>query len=254
MLGNTLFRNRCQSDDGRLSCSSCHDPTTNDADDRAFDVGDNGTTLPRQHQHRVQRHDLGPADLEGYRATLAGSRALLFAPAIKDVSPATVRLLARDLAPDRRGREVYGRSPDTWNVIDVPRHFGAVLVTVDLHLRGDKTALIPREQAYPGVFKASGYAACDQGVDVGGGPMQRHGIFRAMMDSDRMGLPVPSLRKVATLPCFRDGRAAPLATAVSDIGRPQSDLEPSVHRTVAISALRRALASRCKNIPIKETQ
>ena len=109
----------------------------------------------------------------------------------------------------------------------------------DRYLRGDLTALSPREKAGAKLFANLGCIVCHTGPYVGGSMFERLGArvaWPATTDrgrravtgqmADDMVFKVPSLRNVAkTAPYFHDGSAATLGDAVRLMGRHQLGIE-----------------------------
>ena len=259
-LGQTLFRDRCLSGDGCLTCSFCHDTATIRADVRAFDAGDDEIRLPVDTSTTFNAVLPSRPSWEGNARLLADrARVSLFAPANMDATPATMRSLAADPTPDRRLREVHGRPPDTRDVIDALAVLEVALVTpddrLDLHLRDDPATLVPVEQGRHATLKTIGRVNCHQGVNAGGDPWQGHGIFSPVTGCDRirMVLLVPSLSNLAmTLSSLHDGSVPTLAVAVSDMALARPDHKSLSDQTVAIVAFLRAPAGRREGIQVKE--
>ncbi len=234
-LGRALFGDPILSRNDRLSCSSCHDLSTNGASTARFDTGDDGHAL-RVNTPTVFNSVLDwRLDWHGDAGTLQDQAELsLRDPDLMGADPAAVvRRLRRSATYRRRFGVAFGRNPDWPGIVDAIAAFETTLVTpggrFDRWLEGQKTALTPREVAGYTLFKSVGCTACHQGVNVGGNLFERQGVVDPTGVPSRDVFRVPSLRNVArTPPYFHDGSAATLPVAVHAMGTAQlgRDLPP----------------------------
>ncbi|HEX7600785.1 MAG TPA: cytochrome c peroxidase, partial [Polyangiaceae bacterium] len=120
----------------------------------------------------------------------------------------------------------------------------------DRYLLGDKTALVDAEKKGARVFMETGCANCHNGAYLGGGTLQKLGVFApwpnqkdqgrfeaTKQEADRMMFKVPSLRNVArTGPYFHDASARNLRDPIIEMARLQlgKELAPSDVRLIAI--------------------
>lgn len=225
-LGRLLFEDPRLSGQGNLSCSSCHDLSTNGAG-----TGPRTTALDTPSVFNAAlSYRLGWEGRE--RSLEAQALATLEAPMVAQGVPlsAMIERLRHDPALDRRFRAIYGRGADQPAVLDVIATFERSLVTprsrFDLWLAGDAGALSARERKGYVLFKQLGCTSCHQGRNIGGNMRQRHGIFRPPAATAPAILRVPSLRNVAeTAPYFHDGSAATLEIAVKRMAGAQLNID-----------------------------
>jgi cytochrome c peroxidase len=152
---------------------------------------------------------------------------------------------------------VYGRGPDTANIVDALATFERSLVTTgsrfDRWLSGDTNALTQDELAGYRLFKSLGCIACHQGMMVGGNLFQRHGIFHPLARPDPQILRVPSLRNVATTaPYFHDGSAPSLQIAVRRMAFAQLNSTLTDSQVDSIVSFLRTLTGTLHGRPLKE--
>lgn len=248
-LGERLFRDPRLSRGGRVACATCHLLGANGADAQALSASpEAGGTLDLNTPtvfNAVFSFRLG---WQGRTRSLEEqSEFILLSPRLMNMSwgELTGRLRAD---PEYRDAfaAAYGGRIERTQVLDALASFGRSLVTpdsrFDRHLRGERGALTPEEEAGYALFKAVGCIACHQGVNLGGNLFQRFGIFQATpaadrplrstadlgrfeitgAERDRHVFRVPSLRNVAvTPPYFHDGSAATLEDAVTTMARQQ---------------------------------
>ena len=242
-LGERLFRDVRLSHDNSRSCATCHDLRKNGASIAAHDVGLDGVKLPLNTPtifNATLNFRLG---WEGKLQTLGSDvKAALENPQIMATSfEEILQKLNADPGVRREFTMVYGRRPDTENVVDAIVSFEQTLVTpgsrFDRWLAGDAAALSAEELDGYRLFKSLGCVSCHQGVNVGGNLFQRHGIFRPLASPQPEILRVPSLRNVAaTPPYFHDGSAPTLDDAVRKMGAAQLNSTLTDQQVTAIVA------------------
>jgi cytochrome c peroxidase len=229
-LGDQLFHDPRLSHGNTLSCSSCHDTSTNGASANARDRGANGSWPP------FNTPTVFNAALN-FRLTWEGDVRTLEREAEDGLrNPAmmgsnaeeAVAKISADPAMAQRFRDAYGRAPDAAALLDAIATYGRSLLTpggrFDRWLAGETSAISPEELSGYQLFKSLGCISCHQGVNVGGNLFQRHGVFRALGSPEPEVVRVPSLRNVAvTAPYFHDGSAETLNEAVRQMGRAQLD-------------------------------
>lgn len=147
--------------------------------------------------------------------------------------------LRADREISRQFREAFGREIDGAGLLAALSAYERSLLTpgcrFDLWLRGDASAITPKELEGYELFKSLGCISCHQGVNVGGNMFQRHGIFHPLGTPEPELLRVPSLRNVAvTPPYFHDGSAATLPKAVKAMGFAQLDRVLTDDQTTSI--------------------
>jgi cytochrome c peroxidase len=140
---------------------------------------------------------------------------------------------------------IYGGDIRPEDVRDAISIFEKSLLTPDApfdrYLRGDTTAMTPRQIIGYGLFKQDGCIACHQGVNIGGNLFEKFGVrgdyfvhrgnitpadlgryAQTGREADRFVFRVPSLRNVAlTAPYFHDGSAKTLPDAIQTMARYQ---------------------------------
>ena len=241
-LGERLFSDRRLSHGDTLSCSSCHDTTTNGASANVLDIR-------KSEPMALNTLTVFNASLnfrlnwEGnFRSLEEGAEHTLRNPAIMASSEDEVMSKLRaDPETVQQFRDAYGREPDVAAVLDAIATYERSLVTpgsrFDRWLLGEADAITPEELSGYQLFKSLGCVTCHQGVNVGGNLFQRHGIFHPLGSPEPVLLRVPSLRNVATTaPYFHDGSAPTLPEAVKRMGIAQLDrvlTEPQIAAIVA---------------------
>ncbi|MGJ3248694.1 MAG: cytochrome-c peroxidase [Elainellaceae cyanobacterium] len=250
-LGERLFNDPRLSNDGHVSCASCHKLDRGGADRTAYSVGLNNlrTTVNTPTVFNLAYNFR--FNWNGKFSNLVDhTDALIQNPRVMGIEWPT--LLAKlDAVPDYQQTfdDVYDDGITTANVIDAIVSYETALITpnsrFDQYLRGDQTALSSAELGGYGWFKAYGCVSCHQGVNVGGNMFQKFGVIgdyfadRGDMtqadlgrynvtnaEADRYVFRVPSLRNVAvTPPYFHDGSTDTLEQAINimvkyQLGRP----------------------------------
>lgn len=247
-LGRMLFYDQRLSQDGDLSCNSCHQLDEYGVDHLATSVGN--------HRQRGQRnapsvyHAAGQVavywdgrspdlvDQAGQPITnpvemamtdagevvavlrgVAGYRPAFEAAFPGDPEPITFAHVTEAIAAFERGLQ----TPARW----------------DRYLDGDHSALTADEVEGFRIFADIGCVECHTGAKLGGAMFQKAGRMNPWPDgedpgryrvtgleADRMVFKVPSLRNVAhTAPYFHDGSVATLDRAVRMMAHHQLDLE-----------------------------
>jgi len=232
-LGETLFRDKRLSGNGKQSCASCHDLSTGGTLDRSTFAGRLGdrnppTVFNAALDYRLYRDGRSGTLEEQFMAVIAETMAGRW----EEILPK----LRADGALVDRFKAVYGSGPTQANVADAVVTFERSLVTpnarFDRWLRGDAQTLSADERRGYALFKSYGCVACHQGMNVGGNMFQVFGALRPLDgrrvpdadtgrhrvthdEADRFVFKVPGLRNVAiTPPYLHDGSAPTLHDAV----------------------------------------
>lgn len=238
-LGHVLFHDVRFSRDNTISCASCHDVSTNGADNKRYSVGWNGDdtavntpTVFNSGYNFVQFWDGRAATLE---EQVSGP--IHHPSEMGSDWQSVIEKLGADIRITDRFHQIYDDGLTADNIEDAISVFERSLITpharFDEYLRGAEAAITPEEKAGYGLFKSLGCAACHQGRNVGGNLFQRLGIFHDFAqdsktdksiwgrhnvtgkEQDRSVFKVPSLRNVAlTAPYFHDGSVESLGEAV----------------------------------------
>lgn len=250
-LGKKLFHDPRLSADDSLSCASCH-PLDRGGMDRlprakglhGVEGPINTPTVFNSSLNFVQFWDGRAETLEDQVDSPLQSPTEMGA-AWDDI----LRKLGQDPAYTAAFAKIYPDGLRRANVKNAIAEFEHTLLTpnsrFDRFLRGDASALTPREKTGYLKFKSYGCVSCHQGVNIGANLFQRMGVIGDYFadrgditpadlgrfnvtgqESDRHVFKVPSLRNVAvTAPYFHDSSARTLEEAVAvmakyQLGRP----------------------------------
>ena len=255
-LGDRLFHDPRLSHDNTLSCSSCHDISTNGASagrpKSRIDAGPE-LNIPTVFNAALNWRLNWEGDL---RTLESQAEQALRKPDRMASSPdEALKKLRLDQDLSKEFREAYGREMDGAGILAAISTYERSLMTpgcrFDLWLGGDASALTPEELAGYRLFKSLGCVSCHQGVNVGGNMYQRHGIFHPLASPEPEIVRVPSLRNVAvTPPYFHDGSAATLPKAVNAMAYAQLDRVLTDDQTNAIVAFLNTLTGRYLGRPL----
>lgn len=243
-LGNRLFLDPKLSGDGKLSCNSCHDLTTNGADKVAFSLGHDGVPVGRNsptvfnaaghvaqfwdgRAKTVEEQALGPILAAGEMAAESGD--------------AVVKVLKADpsYVTDFSAAFVGEKDPITFQNVGVA--IGAFERTLvkpsrwDKFLQGDEAALTDDEKRGVTTFVDLGCTGCHAGPLLGGHTFMKLGLAAPWPNQkdqgrfdvtknevDKMVFKVASLRYATeTAPYFHDASAPDLHTAIKMMGKHQ---------------------------------
>jgi cytochrome c peroxidase len=260
-LGQKLFRDQRLSADDRISCFSCHNLSKNGADHKAFSIGVHGI-VGKINAPTIYNAAFNPdltwsgkfETIEAFtqaviqNATAMGIQWQVLIPKLQQVS-----------AYGTAFAQIYPDGVTITNVIDALATYQRSLYTpnsrFDQYLRGNQTALNPKEKAGYQLFKDYGCISCHQGMNVGGNLYQKFGMmgdyfakrgkvtladlgrFNVTQNpADRFVFRVPSLRNVAlTAPYFHDGSAQTLEDAITVMANYQLGRPLTKENTIAIA-------------------
>lgn len=250
-LGKKLFDDPQLSGDGKRTCSSCHEVSTNGADGNAQDLDPKGGPV-RFNTSTVFNAALNyRMNWEGNASTLeeAGAMSLSDPQLMASSVAGAVKAVKADQALRHQFETIYGHGPDGSSLLNAIATYERSLVTpdsrFDLWLKGDQSALSAQELQGYALFTSFGCVSCHQGVNVGGNLFERSGIFHRLGSSQPLLLRVPSLRNVAvTAPYFHDGSASNLIQAVREMGYAQLDRRLSDDQIAAVVAFLKTLTGR----------
>jgi cytochrome c peroxidase len=239
-LGKRLFFDGILSSDGSVRCATCHDINSGGDDGQPHSTGIGGKkggvnapTVLNSGGNFVQFWD-------GRAATLEDQAGGPIENPIEMGStlPAVVKRLAAKQDYKTVFEAIFPDGVTTDHVREAIATFERTLVTpdapIDRFLKGDASALNPKQREGYELFKGAGCIACHQGANVGGNMFQRFGVMGNYFaergnvtdadygrfnvthnESDRFVFRVPSLRNVElTAPYFHDGSADTLERAV----------------------------------------
>ncbi len=253
-LGKALFFETRVSNDGRLACSTCHNPAYHGADSLALSVGINGKVLPRN-AHTVFNTSLLVAQhYGGNRESVEEQavKALLSPLAYGNTSYEQVEQKLAQLGYQSWFDKAYPGEAKSLSVENWGKAIGAYERTLltpsafDKFLKGNTKALSPQAKKGLDKFIDTGCSGCHNGVTVGGQSYQKFGITQdywkltgstekeifkghdkgrfhdTKNEADAYMFKVPQLRNVAaTPPYFHDGSVATLPQAVRIMGELQ---------------------------------
>ncbi len=274
-LGQALFFSPVLSQDGRVSCGSCH------AADRGFADGKPLSEIPERPRTATNSQSLFNVRFF-YRLGWTGRFESLDAhldfliknPKLMgtDWSKVVARLAASTTFKAHFDR-VFSDGVSENNARRALIEFERSLVTpnapFDRWLRGDKRAISPSAERGYQLFKNYGCSSCHQGMAVGANMFERLGVMRdyfrdhpstsdadlgrfsvTRREEDRYVFRVPSLRNVAlSAPYLHDGSAATLQDAVSIMARYQLGRDLAPGEVAEIVAFLESLTGEYRGLP-----
>lgn len=247
-LGKDLFFDPILSQDGTVSCASCHIISEGGDDGLQFSVGIDGqlgninapTVLNAVFNFR-QFWDGRAADLQEQAAGPI-ENPIEMGNTFEDLIETLNNTPYKD-----RFLKIYKEGITKNSITDAIAEYEKTLITpnspFDRYLRGEKNALTQQQKEGYELFKLKGCIACHHGVNIGGNMYSKFGVFRDTKSSslgrynvthkerDKYLFKVPTLRNIAqTAPYFHDGRTYSLKEAVLimtqyQLGRKISDEE-----------------------------
>ena len=243
-LGEKLYNDPILSDDGQISCNSCHDLATNGAGNTQFSTGHNGA-LGGRNAPTVFNAAGHVAQFWDGRAATVEEQALgpILNPkemASKDAASVVARLKS-STEYSTMFAAAFPVSEDPINFKNVGVAIGAFERTLakpsrwDKFLVGDDNALGEDEKRGLVEFMDAGCTGCHSGPLLGGNIFMKAGVVNPWPNQedqgrfnvthaeiDKMVFKVPSLRYAAeTAPYFHDGSVTDLPTAVKMMGHHQ---------------------------------
>jgi cytochrome c peroxidase len=250
-LGAELFDSPILSEDGQVSCRSCHDPGHGFADDEPRSTPPGRRPMAMNAPSLLNVAELQVFNWNGRFASLGEHLdALIGNPLAHGSSWASLaeRLRASEDWSARFARVFpggLGEDSPRAALLAYERSLRSPGAPFDRWLEGQADSIPSDALAGYALFKSHGCVSCHQGMLVGGNLFQRLGVIRPYYTSaatlkegdlgrfdvtareeDRFVFRVPSLRNVAaTAPYLHDGSLATLDSAVSvmatyQLGRP----------------------------------
>jgi cytochrome c peroxidase len=259
-LGRQLFHDARLSANGRVSCSSCHDPAHGGADNRDRSLGFAGQPT-EVNAPTVLNASLNFKQFWNGRADSLEQQIDSVVQNPVEMGSKWVDVVAKvshDTNYAQRFATSYKDGVTRENIQNAIATYERTLLTpdsrFDKYLRGQANALSPEEKAGYIKFKQYGCISCHQGVNVGGNMFQKFGVMgdyfaergtpadadmgRYLVtreEDDKHVFKVPSLRNVAlTAPYFHDGSAKTLDAAVDVMFRYQLGRVASAQDKAAI--------------------
>ncbi|BAF72577.1 cytochrome-c peroxidase [Sulfurovum sp. NBC37-1] len=233
VLGHKLFFDPRLSQDGTVSCASCHDLENGGDDGRKFSIGVGGKrgniNSPTVYNAVFNFRQFWDGRAEDLKAQVFGP---IENPVEMNMTMAqTVDTLKKDPMYVSEFAKVYSDGITQENVADAIAEYEKTLITpnapFDRYLKGEKNAISPEVEEGYKLFESKGCIVCHNGINVGGNFYNKFGIFKdanssalgryniTKREEDKYVFKVPSLRNVAlTAPYMHDGRAHTLKEAV----------------------------------------
>lgn len=263
-LGRKLFMDPQLSEDGTISCNSCHrlDAFGVDNEPTSTGVGGqlggrNSPTVYNAALHNMQFWDGRATDVEQQAGMPVMNPVEMAIPS----EAFLVRKLKKipDYPPLFAAAYPTAKDPLTYaNIREAIGAFERTLLTpsrFDDFLKGDPTALTASEMAGLRIFMEVGCTNCHSGAALGGTMLQKFGVhadFRPLTGSDTTDqgrkevtgaaadkdmFKVPGLRNITrTAPYFHDGRVAELEKAIKVMGEVQLGKELTGQQVQEIKA------------------
>ena len=253
-LGRELFFETRVSSDGRLGCSTCHNPAFYGADSLSFSQGVSGKKLPRNAPTVFNTALLVAQHFGGNRVSVEDqAKQALTSPLAygnKTYQEAEDRMTKLGYLPKFEAAfpgQSKPLSADNWAVaIGAYERTLLTPAPFDRFLKGDLKAMSSAQKKGLDTFINTGCAGCHNGVTVGGQAFQKFGItadywtetgsveleifkgrdkgrfMDTKKDEDQFIFKVSQLRNVAvTPPYFHDGSVQKLDDAVLIMGKLQ---------------------------------
>lgn len=268
-LGQVLFYDTRLSKTGHNSCNSCHNLAAYGVDNLPTSVGDAGKSGDRNSPtvfnaalHNMQFWDGRAATVEEQ----AGMPILNPDEMAIPHKGFLVTRLHKDTMYHALFTAAFPGEAEPVSYANVRKAIGAFERTLltpsrfDRYMGGDFAALNSEEKAGLGMFINAGCGNCHNGVGLGGGAMQKFGIFtdyRTMThsrlddegrlkvtgkQSDKDVFKVPGLRNAEkTYPYFHDGSIASLDTTIMIMAKVQLSKELSAAEVQGIVAFLKTL-------------
>ena len=261
-LGKELFFDPQFSQDGTISCASCHDLFNGGGDARVVSVG------VGKKVGNIQAPTLFNS-LFNFKQFWNGRAKDLYEQANGPIhNPVemsmSTSLIEKKLNASKKYKEEFYKVFHTYTVtydlfIDAIVEFEKALITpnakFDKYLRGE-VKLTPEEQNGYSLFKQLGCITCHNGINIGANSFQKMGTFieykNRKIYPDRYAIThntedinvfkVPSLRNIAqTAPYFHDGSAKTLYYAVKKMSHYNLGIEISDKEAQSLTAFLKTL-------------
>ena len=276
-LGRRLFHDANLSNDGSVSCASCHILGKGGVDrlvrSRGIGGKEGGINAPTVLNSGYNFRQFWNGRAETLEEQVDGP--LQHPAEMGSTWPQVIAKLSKDQSYRTEFAAFYRDGIQPHNVRDAIATFERSLVTpnsrFDRFLRGDRTALNEEEQAGYLLFKQMGCASCHQGVNIGGNMYQKLGVMEdyfathgniseadlgrfsiTKREDDRYVFKVPSLRNIAlTPPYLHDGSAKTLDDVVRIMARYQLGEQLSTGDLNRIVAFLRTLTGEYQGKPLE---
>lgn len=239
-LGERLFHDARLSNNDTISCASCHVLAEGGDDGRVVSIGIEGrkgvVNAPTVYNASLNIHQFWDGRAHDLKEQADGP--IQNKNEMGSLWPDVVSKLYLDDSFAEQFLKVYPQGISRLAIKDALAAFQTTLLTpnsrFDRWLRGETTALNPREVRGYQLFKSYGCVSCHQGANVGGNMFQVFGVLNSYFqrrgnitkadlgrfnvtgnEADRHAFKVPGLRMAAhTAPYLHDGSAPTLRDAV----------------------------------------
>jgi len=272
LLGKKLFFDTSISEDGSVSCASCHDPRYGSSDPRSVSVGVYGKLGV------IQSAPVYNA-VFNFRQFWNGRAKNLFEqidgpthnPVEMGLNDKRIEKLLNNNPEYKKAFEkIYHKNYVTYDMFkDAIVEFEKAMVTLDskfdLYLKG-KAKLTKKELKGYKLFKSFGCITCHNGVNVGGNSFEKMGVIYHIKNrigdrysftknpEDKFVYKVPSLRNIAlTAPYFHNAVTYKLSEAVVLMAHYNLGLEPTDEEVDDIVAFLKTLTGKTPKI-LKENK
>lgn len=265
-LGKTLFFDTTLSSDGTVSCASCHDLSTNGADNKQFSVGV-GNQIGNINVPTVFNSVFNFRQNWNGRAKDLKSQAKgpITDPIEMGHSFDKLILKLKNTHYNQTFNTIYQDGITEDNIVDAIGEFVKTLITpdsrFDLYLLGQKDALTQIELDGYELFKSRGCIACHHGQNIGGSAYARFSMIDIVEDKhkglyditknemDKYYFKIPSLRNIElTAPYFHTGDVKTLEEAVSVMLKYQVGRIPTQDEIDKIVAFLKTLTGKLPNV------
>ena len=249
LLGERLFSDTILSQDGTISCSSCHNLNEGGDDGLRYSYGVKGK-IGKINAPTVYNAVFNFRQFWDGRAKDLEEQAL--GPIQNPVEMGmdfelAIKKLKQIPWYKKRFESIYQDGITKQNIVNAIAEYEKTLITpnapFDRYLKGDKNAISKQAKRGYELFKYKGCIICHNGVNIGGNLYNKFGIYKdsnstslgrynvTHREEDKYVFKVPSLRNISqTAPYMHDGRFATLKETVvfmsqAQLGRYISDEE-----------------------------
>jgi cytochrome c peroxidase len=232
-LGKKLFFDRRLSQDGKVSCATCHNLKKGGDDGLTVSKGIHGKegniNAPTVYNARFNFRQFWDGRARDLDEQVLGpvSNPVEMGFSMKRV----IEVLKKDPLYIKKFQQLYPEGITKESITNAIATFEKALITpnapFDRYLKGEANAISPDAKEGYRLFKSKGCILCHNGINIGGNFYNKFGIFKESNSSslgryaltkreeDKYVFKVPSLRNVAlTAPYMHDGRAKTLHQAV----------------------------------------
>jgi len=263
-LGKILFFDANLSNDGEVSCASCHRLDKCGADDKAISKGSHGAmgeyNAPSVYNLAffINYNWIGDAQSIEEQMVKPITSKFEFNSSFQHI----IQYISSNEELKKRFLENYSKI-DRDTILKALAEYIKSLITpnsrFDKFLRGDKDAITTDEKLGYKIFIKHGCISCHNGVNIGANMLQKFGVFKhreniegrfehTKQESDIGVFRVPSLRNISqTAPYFHDGKVATLKESIEMMADYQLGIELSDEEVELISKFLKSLDAKVIN-------